>query len=225
MKIVKSSGHEIIEIELDKNLFKPNKEMARMNRELLDQHGVHAVDILGSIGSGKTSIVQQIIKHIGKQVNMAAIAGDLTTTIDADRIRESGGVVVQANTGKSCHLNSNLVKRALDELDLENLDVVLIENVGNLICPADFPVGAHQRIVVVSTTEGPYMVIKHPYILMQASVLIVNKIDMAAAMEVDIQQIKMDALKIKSSIKVVFTSAKTGEGIPELIEALNFPKV
>jgi hydrogenase nickel incorporation protein HypB len=225
MKIVKSSGSEIIEIELDKNLFKPNEEMSRKNRELLDQHGVHAVDILGSIGSGKTSIVQQIIKHIGKQVNMAAIAGDLTTTIDADRIRESGGFVVQANTGKSCHLNSNLVKRALDELDLENLDVVLIENVGNLICPADFPVGAHQRIVVVSTTEGPYMVIKHPYILMQASVLIVNKIDMAAAMEVDIQQIKMDALKIKSSIKVVFTSAKTGEGIPELIEALNFPKV
>jgi hydrogenase nickel incorporation protein HypB len=211
MKIVKSSGSEIIEIELDKNLFKPNEEMSRKNRELLDQHGVHAVDILGSIGSGKTSIVQQIIKHIGKQVNMAAIAGDLTTTIDADRIRESGGFVVQANTGKSCHLNSNLVKRALDELDLENLDVVLIENVG--------------KIVVVSTTEGPYMVIKHPYILMQASVLIVNKIDMAAAMEVDIQQIKMDALKIKSSIKVVFTSAKTGEGIPELIEALNFPKV
>jgi hydrogenase nickel incorporation protein HypB len=225
MKIITSSGEESVEIDLDRNLFEPNEIMARKNRELLDQHKIHAVDILGSIGSGKTTLVQQLVQQLGKKQRIAAVAGDLTTTIDADRIREKGGTVVQANTGKACHLDSNLVRKAMETLNLEELDLILIENVGNLICPGEFPVGAHQRMVVVSTTEGPYMVVKHPYILMRASVLAVNKIDLAEAMGVEIHQLKKDALNIKPDIRVVFTNGRTGEGIPQLIEALQLPGV
>ena len=220
MKVVESAEGESFDIELEENLLKQNEQLAGKNRELLDRNHIHAVDILGSIGSGKTTIVQQLVKHLHGKHEMAAIAGDLTTTIDADRIKEKGAVVVQANTGKECHLDANLVKKALIELDLSKLDLIFIENVGNLICPGEFPLGAHQRMVVVSTTEGPYMIVKHPYILMEASVLAINKKDLAEAMEVDIQQLKKDALNIKPDLKVIFTNGRTGEGIPELIEAL-----
>ncbi|MFC1502405.1 hydrogenase nickel incorporation protein HypB [bacterium] len=220
MKVVEPAEGESFDIELEENLLKQNEQLAGKNRELLDQNHIHAVDILGSIGSGKTTIVQQLVKHLHGKHEMAAIAGDLTTTIDADRIQEEGAVVVQANTGKECHLDANLVKKALIELDLSKLDLIFIENVGNLICPGEFPLGANQRMVVVSTTEGPYMIVKHPYILMEASVLAINKKDLAEAMEVDIQQLKKDALNIKPDLKVVFTNGRTGEGIPELIEAL-----
>lgn len=116
------------------------------------------------------------------------------------------------------------MKNALAKMNLDGLDVLLIENVGNLICPAEFPLGAHQRIVVVSTTEGPYMVVKHPYILMDASVLVINKMDLADVMQVDIEQLKRDALTIKASLKVVFTNARTGEGVENLIDGLELPK-
>ncbi len=224
MKTVKPAEGETFDIELEESLLRQNKELAQKNRELLDKHNIHAVDILGSIGSGKTTIVQQLVEHLQGRYRTAAIAGDLTTTIDADRIQERGAPVIQANTGKECHLDANLVKKALSELDLEHLDLLFIENVGNLICPGEFPLGAHQRTVVVSTTEGPYMIVKHPYILMEASVLIINKIDLAEAMEVETNKLKADALKIKSDLNIIFTNARTGEGITELIEALNLPK-
>lgn len=224
MKTVKPADGETFDIELEESLLRQNEELARGNRELLDQYNIHAIDILGSIGSGKTTLLQQIVKHLRGKYRTAAIAGDLTTTIDADRIHEKGAVVVQANTGKECHLDANLVKKALNELDLENIDLLLIENVGNLICPGEFPVGAHQRIVVVSTSEGPYMIVKHPYILMEASVLAINKIDLADIMEVDVNQLKEDALSIKPDLKVVFTNGRTGEGTHELIKAINLTK-
>lgn len=224
MKTVKPAEGETFDIELEEDLLRQNQELALKNHEVLEKYNVYAVDILGSIGSGKTTIVQQLVKNLNRIYRMAAVAGDLTTTIDADRIQEKGASVIQANTGKECHLDANLVKKALAELDLENLDLLFIENVGNLICPGEFPLGAHQRIVVVSTTEGPYMIVKHPYILMDASVVVINKIDLAKAMEVDLDQLKKDALNIKPELKVVFTNGRTGEGIKELINALNLPK-
>lgn len=224
MKTVRPAEGETFDIELEENLLRQNQELALKNHKLLDKKNIHAVDILGSIGSGKTTLVQQLVSRLQTTYRTACIAGDLTTTIDADRIAEKGASVVQANTGKECHLDANLVGKALSELDLDNLDLIFIENVGNLICPGEFPVGAHQRIVVVSTTEGPYMIIKHPYILLESSVLVINKMDLAVAMEVDVHRLRADALNIKPELKVVFTNARSGKGIPELIKSLNLPK-
>lgn len=220
MKTVKPEEGESFDIELEESLLKQNENLAESNRATLDTNHIHAIDILGSIGSGKTTIIQQLVKNIKSKYHIASIAGDLTTTIDADRISQQGASVIQANTGKECHLDANLVKKALMELDLSQIDLILIENVGNLICPGEFPVGAHQRMVVVSTTEGPYMIVKHPYILMGARVLVINKIDLAEAMQVDIEKLKKEALQINPNLKVVFTDGRSGKGILNLIDAL-----
>jgi len=223
MKKIIPSGNESIEIDLSENLLKTNEQLALENLALLDRSGVFAVDILGSIGSGKTTIVQQLVLRLKERFRVASIAGDLTTTIDADRIRTAGAEVIQINTGGECHLDANLVKNALSVLDLENIDILLIENVGNLICPAEFKLGAHRRMVVVSTTEGPYMIVKHPHIFMDAAVLAINKKDLAGIMEVDVEGLKRDALAVKPGLKVVFTNARAGEGIDGLIAALELP--
>ena len=220
MKTIHTEDGKTIEIEMIENLYEKNDAIAADNIRLMDKNNIHAVDILGSIGSGKTSIVQQLVQHLSGKKHVAAIAGDITTTIDADRIREKGGDVLQVNTDGGCHLDSNMIQKSLNMMDLTSLDLILIENVGNLICPGEITVGAHQRMVVVSTTEGPYMIVKHPYIFQEATVVAVNKIDLADAMEVNLEQLKADAEKVKPGIKVVFTNARTGEGIPELIDAL-----
>ncbi len=222
MKTIRTAEGRTIEITLESRLLEKNDVLASENRKLLDSHNIQAVDVLGSVGSGKTTIIEQIVRTLSSQYRIAAVAGDLTTTIDADRIRRQGAEVLQINTDGGCHLDANLVRQALNMLDLGSLDLVLIENVGNLICPGEFPVGAHQRIVVVSTTEGPYMIVKHPYILSEASVLVINKTDMAQAMGVDTEKLKADALSIKPALSVVMTNGRTGEGVHDLIQALRF---
>jgi hydrogenase nickel incorporation protein HypB len=224
MKIILPSEEKAVEIDISVDLLKKNAQLAQENRELLDRKGIFAVDILGSIGSGKTTIVQQLVRRLKGRCRVASIAGDLTTTIDAERIREAGADVIQINTGGECHLDANIVKNALLKMDLNKLDVLLIENVGNLICPSEYPLGAHLRIVVVSTTEGPYMVVKHPYIMMNASILVINKTDLAEIMQVDIDQLRHDGLKIKPGLKVVCTNARSGEGIDNLIAVLELPR-
>ncbi len=223
MKIVNPAEGESYDIELEEDLLQQNKVLASGNHELLEQNQIYAIDVLGSIGSGKTSVIQQLSMYLKEMYRIAAIAGDLTTTIDAERLAETGAQVIQANTGKECHLDAHLTRKALDALPLDQLDIIFIENVGNLICPGEFPLGAHERMVIVSTTEGPYMIQKHPWILMDASVLVINKIDLADVMEVEPQQLKKDALKIKPSLKIAFTNGRTGEGIQHLIQALNLP--
>jgi hydrogenase nickel incorporation protein HypB len=221
MKTMHTEDGKVIEIQVENNLYQKNADLARENLMLLEKHGITAVDVLGSIGSGKTTMIQQILAHLKNPGRAAAIAGDLTTTIDADRIKEKGAHVLQVNTDGGCHLDANIIKNALNVLNLDNLDLIFVENVGNLICPSAWPVGTHQRMVVVSTTEGPYMIIKHPYIFENASVLAINKMDLADAMHVDVEQLKRDALKIKPDIQVIFTNGRTGEGVTELIKALN----
>lgn len=221
MKKIFTEDGKSFEIKLNKNLYSKNSELAEKNLDTLNQHNIQAIDILGSIGSGKTSIIQQLVSNLRSKYRIAVIAGDLTTTIDADRIKDRGATVLQINTEGGCHLDANLVRNGLDNLDLTSLDLILVENVGNLICPSGFPVGTHQRIVIVSTTEGPYMIVKHPYIFQNATVAVINKKDLAKAMEVDLNQFQDDALKVCPGIKTVFTNARTGEGISELIQALN----
>ncbi|MEO0096657.1 MAG: hydrogenase nickel incorporation protein HypB [candidate division WOR-3 bacterium] len=225
MKIIKPKRGEIFDIELEESLLRKNKELAEENKKIFNQYGIKAVDILGSIGSGKTTLICQIVKKLKKEYKIAVIAGDLTTQIDADVIKKNGAKVIQINTGKECHLDAKLVKEAIKNLPLEEIDLLFIENVGNLICPAEFPLGAHYRIVVFSCTEGPYTVIKHPYIFKEADIVVINKIDLAQKMGVSLTKFKKDIKKIKPSIPIIETNAKKSKGIEKIIKFLKNARV
>jgi hydrogenase nickel incorporation protein HypB len=220
MRIIKSRGLEIFDIELEKDLLAKNRSLAKENRRRLDRAKILAIDIMGSIGSGKTSLIKAILKKIGMGNSVAVIAGDLTTTIDAERIEEEGARVIQVNTGKECHLDANLIHQALNRMALEGVKLLFIENVGNLICPGEFPLGAHKRLVVTSVTEGPYTLMKHPYIFKEADVIVLNKIDLAKAMKVSLSQLERDAKKINPHAPFVKTNALSGMGLSKIISAL-----
>ncbi len=213
-------GGESFDIVLDMDLSKRTSELADRNLALLDEHGVTAMDVLGSVGSGKTTLIDGMVARLKHRRRVAVIAGDITTRIDAERIEVQGVPVVQIQTGGACHLDGELVRRALDRLDLDALDLIIIENVGNLICPAAFPVGAHRRLLVLSVTEGPYMAVKHPIMVRQADLAVVNKIDLADAMEVDVERLAADVRGVNPEIAVVATCARSGEGVDELLAAL-----
>jgi len=187
---------------------------------LLDRHGIVAVDVMGAIGSGKTTLIGRLVERLKDQLGVAVLNGDATTSTDADLIAGQNVPVVQIATVNGCHLDANLVGKALRKIDLEKLQLILIENIGNLICPAEFPLGSKARIVVVSVTEGQYMVRKHPHMFLGANLVVVNKVDLAAAMEVSVDDLKADVHKLKPNLKVIPTSCKSGVGLEELTASL-----
>lgn len=219
-KVITAGEGEVFDIELEEDIMRRNDELALENRRFLDEHGVKGIDVMGAIGSGKTALIEALADRLKGKYRIAMIAGDVTTTIDADRIQRHGIRSIQVNTGKECHLDANLIRKALKQLNLEGIDVLFIENVGNLICPADFRLGAHTRMVVVSVTEGEYMIVKHPLIFLSSDVAVINKIDLAEAMEVNSEKLAKEAKGINPKLKVVKASMKTGEGIEDVIEAL-----
>lgn len=221
---IKSVQGEVMDVEVEEDLLALNKRIALENRALLDKHGVKAIDFMGSLGSGKTSIIEALVEALRDKYRMAVIVGDVATSIDADRISRHGVRAIQINTGRECHLDAQLVRRALQLLDLKSIDLLFIENVGNLICPADFPLGAHVRVVVVSVSEGSDMIVKHPTSFIGADVVVINKIDVAEAFNVDLMKFVNDLKEINTKAKVVFMSAKRHMGLDDLIRALGLIK-
>jgi len=214
-------GEEVtLEIEPGMDILEVNKQLAQKNMQLLREHNVKAIDIMGSIGAGKTSLIEKLVQSLKQKYRIAVFKGDLTTTIDADRIGKHGVQVLTINTGRKCHLDANVVARAVERINLQDIDLLIIENVGNLICPAEFPLGTEKRVVVVSVTEGPYMIVKHPFTFMTADVMVINKKDLAEIMKIDTKQLEKQAKEIKPNMKVAVTNALTGEGVEELIKAL-----
>ena len=214
-------GEEVtLEIEPGMDILEVNKQLAHKNMQLLREHRVKAIDIMGSIGAGKTSLIEKLVQALKKKYRIAVFKGDLTTTIDAERIGRHGVKVVTINTGLECHLDANVVARATERINLQDIDLLFIENVGNLICPAEFPLGTEKRVVVVSVTEGPYMVVKHPFTFMNADVTVINKKDLAEIMKINTEQLKKQVKEIKPNVKVAVTNALSGEGVEELIKAL-----
>ena len=219
-EVVKAKEGEVFDIELEADILKANRRLAEKNREILRKYEVRAIDVMGATGAGKTSLIERMVQSLVGKYRIAAFKGDLTTTIDAERIERHGAVAVPITTGKECHLDANLIGKALQRIDLEELDLLFIENVGNLICPAEFPLGSEQRVVVVSVTEGPYMVVKHPFIFMDADVVVINKMDLADAMGVDVKKLTMDVKGINPTAKVAVTNCRSGEGVKKVIAAL-----
>jgi len=218
--IVKAEEGEIYDVELSEDLLKANQRLADENKRLLHENGGKAIDIMGAIGSGKTSLIEKLVQLLKNRYRIAVFKGDLTTTIDAELIARHGVETVAINTGKECHLDANLVKKALQKLNLKKINLLFIENVGNLICPAEFPLGSDKRVVVVSVTEGPYMIVKHPFIFMEADVVAINKTDLAEPMGVDVKKLEKDVKTINPEATVVATNGRTGEGVENIAKAL-----
>jgi hydrogenase nickel incorporation protein HypB len=210
---------ELTEVELKQDLFDASSRIAEANRALLEKHGATAIDFMGAIGSGKTTLITKLVAKLKSKISVAVFNGDPTTVEDGDAIDRLGVPMIQIATD-SCHLDSNFVAQALTKIDLNQTALVLIENVGNLICPASFPLGSKARVVVISVTEGPYMVRKHPHMFLGAKIVVINKIDLAAAMEVSIDALTRDVHMLKPDIQVIPTSCKTGAGIDQVMSAL-----
>ncbi|MDD5472988.1 MAG: hydrogenase nickel incorporation protein HypB [Candidatus Methanoperedens sp.] len=206
------------EVPIGYDVLAVNAELARSNRRNLEKHGITAFNIMGAIGSGKTLLIEKTIELLGKSCRIGAIAGDVVARIDAARFEKYGIPVIGLNTGKECHLDAHLVEHGLFELPLDSLDILFIENVGNLICPSDYELGEHKRVVVVSVSEGDDIVEKHPVIFSTADLIIVNKIDIADAVNADADKMVKDAHIINPRIDVLKLSLKTGEGFDDWID-------
>jgi hydrogenase nickel incorporation protein HypB len=207
-----------IDLEMGKDIYEANRKIAAEIKKLLDEKGVKAIDFMGSIGSGKTLIIEKLIEIL-KDKKIGVIVGDVTGDDDYKRIKKYGVPVVNINTGKECHLDAHLIEHAIEELDLDSIDILFIENIGNLVCPADFELGTHKRGVIISITEGDDMVRKHPLIFQISDFIVINKIDLLPYMDVNIDKVLEDIKKIAPK-KVFLTDARSGKGIKELAKWL-----
>lgn len=213
--------HDVTTLDLDIDILGANQKLADENKQLLDKYNVKAIDLMGSIGSGKTLLAEKTIDILKTRgIRCGAIAGDVSGEDDYRRYQSHDIPVLNINTGKDCHLTGHLIQHTIKKIDLEKIDVLFIENVGNLVCPADFPLGTHKRVVVISVTEGDDMVRKHPVIFGLSDIIVINKIDLSEIVEVDPKIIIKDADLIAPHTKVVLTDAKHVTGIDELITAL-----
>lgn len=208
--------HNVASIEIEQDIIQANDKLAFENRKIFDEHDVFAVDLVGAVGSGKTSLLEKLIDEMDEDI--AVIAGDILSKFDAKRIENKNVPVKGLNTGKECHLDAHLVEHALPDVPLDDISILFIENVGNLICPADFNLGTHVRTVIISVTEGDDTAEKHPMIFKGADMAIVNKVDLAEAVGADADKMVADIKTINPDIPVVKCSLKTGEGVQEVID-------
>ncbi|NIM11930.1 MAG: hydrogenase nickel incorporation protein HypB [Candidatus Aminicenantes bacterium] len=196
-----------------------NKLIAAENRKFFSENGIFAVNIIGSPGCGKTSILEYIVNHFDG--NFAVIVGDVKTALDSDRIIQSGHKNAYAiETGGGCHLTANMISQTLEEMDIKNMDYLFIENVGNLVCPSSFDLGENLKIAVLSIPEGDEKVRKYPSLFLRAAAVIINKIDLLGLMDYDIKRVKSDCLAHNPNVKIFETSAKTGKGFDQWFQFL-----
>ena len=208
-------------IELNEDLIANNDRLAEQNKNILRELGVKSIDFVGAIGAGKTAIIESIVREISKKYKVLVINGDVTTRVDADRIEKHGVQAIQINTGRECALNSYHISQVIKNYDLKNIDLLFIENVGNLICPSDFILGTDKRVVVVSITEGEWVIKKHPLLFKSSDIAVINKVDLLDVIDIHLEEMIADAKKINPNIEIITISAITGKNISRLVAALD----
>ncbi|MHA1976070.1 MAG: hydrogenase nickel incorporation protein HypB [Candidatus Hodarchaeales archaeon] len=211
---------QVINVKIDQKIQEKNDLIADQIRQKRQKYNIPMIDIMGSVGSGKTSILEYFSREFVKTKKLLVINGDLATDIDAQRISRFGSKCIQINTGRGCHLMAFQVQKALDAIDLGDFDFVFVENVGNLICPSATDVGADKKITVTSVTEGPYVFRKHPVTFRMSDLAILNKVDLASAMDISIQEIIGGSNELYPQLEVIPTSTKTGEGMNVFAERI-----
>jgi len=200
-------------LTVKEDILSVNDQNAKANRERVDRHRVVMINVMSSPGAGKTTLITQTINKFKEQTRMAVVEGDVASTIDADRLSKLGIPVVQINTAGTCHLDANMIRGALDALALGEIDVIIIENVGNLICTAEFALGAHKKVMLLSVPEGDDKPHKYPLMFTEAEVVLVSKIDVKPYFDFDEAAFSKAVNGLNPSGKIFPVSAKTGEGL------------
>jgi len=203
------------QISIQRDVLRGNGEWAERNRTFLNERGMYVMNLMSSPGAGKTSLLERIIPKLRAHINVGVIEGDLCTTLDAERISKLGVQAVQINTDGACHLDARMVHEALQSFKANRVDLIFIENVGNLVCPADFDLGEHQRIAMLSVTEGADKVEKYPNVFTYADALIVSKIDLLPYVSFDERYYETEARRLNPNSSLFRISAVTGEGVNE----------
>jgi hydrogenase nickel incorporation protein HypB len=211
---------EILNISIERKIQEENNLIADRIRQKLKKHDIPMIDIMGSVGSGKTSILEYFSREFSDSHNFLVINGDLATDIDAQRIRRFGSTCIQINTGRGCHLMAFQIEKALKTIEIAEFDYIFVENVGNLICPSSTDVGADKKITVTSVTEGPYVFRKHPVTFKLSKLAVLNKMDLASAMDINVQEVISGSNELYPHLEVLPISVKTGEGMDILAERL-----
>ena len=202
-----------MKVKVVTNILKANARIAEENRRNLRERGITTINLMSSPGAGKTTLLARTIRDLGARVRFGVVEGDIQGTHDAEVIAALGVPVIQINTAGGCHLDANMVQSALTELPLEAIDLLVIENVGNLVCPAEFDLGEDAKVMLLSITEGDDKPLKYPRMFRECEALLVNKVDLAPHLDVSLEKIRRDALALNPALRVFEVSARSGEGL------------
>lgn len=200
-------------VSVVEDILSANDRLAASNRERLDAAGVFAINLMASPGAGKTSLITRTVEALRDELSIGAVDGDIATTLDADRIAELGIPAVQVNTGGTCHLDAVMLQQALPRLPLEGLELLIVENVGNLVCPASFDLGVHRNILIASVPEGDDKPYKYPVMYRGVDVVLLNKIDVLDAFDFDMDYFRRGVEALNPGLTFLPLSCKTGEGV------------
>lgn len=204
-----------MEIKVLKNILSANDQLAQGNRNLLDGKGVFTLNLMSTPGAGKTSLILTTIERLKAKLSIGVIEGDVSSSIDAERISREGVPVLQINTGGECHLDASMIQRAIGDMPLDEIDLLLIENVGNLVCTAEFDTGAHKNVVIASIPEGDDKPLKYPLMFTVADVILLNKVDLLPYLRFDIDAYRRSVKGLNDKVKVFEISCETGQGMEQ----------
>jgi hydrogenase nickel incorporation protein HypB len=202
-----------MKVKVVTRILEANDRIAEENRKKFQEAGIFVVNLMGAPGAGKTTLLERTIQALKPRLRIGVIEGDIVGTDDAERIGAFGIPVVQINTGGACHLDANMISEVLPELPLKDLDLLIIENVGNLVCPAEFNVGENMKMMVLSVAEGHDKPLKYPLMFRESKALVLNKIDLLPYVKADINKMRNDSLALNPQLKVFEVSGATGAGI------------
>jgi hydrogenase nickel incorporation protein HypB len=209
-----------MEVKVLKDILSANDQIAQENRQLLDENGVLAINVMATPGAGKTSLILQTISGLKKKTRIGVIEGDVSSSIDAERVAKEGVPVLQINTGGECHLDANMLQRALKNMTLSDIDLLIVENVGNLICTAEFKLGVHKNVVISSVPEGHDKPLKYPLMFTVADVILVNKMDLLPYSNFDLAAYTKAVKGLNPKVDVIDVSCTTGVGIKKWLSWL-----
>jgi len=209
-----------MKVKVVTRILEVNERIAAENRRLFDEAGVYVINLMSAPGAGKTSLLEKTIKELGGKIKTAVIEGDIAGTSDAERIGSLGVPVIQINTGGACHLDANMINEVLESLPLKEIDLLFVENVGNLVCPAELNIGEDMKAMLLSITEGDDKPLKYPLMFQESSALILNKMDLLPYTNANTEKIRKDAASLNPSLQIFEVSCKTGQGLSEWAEWL-----